>query len=170
MIFSGLTFHQLSIFAERGMALNAALQGFQVAALVSAISVFVVGWLLDRVSIRLILAVTMTVEIGILLMLQVMAEPWHILPYGLLFGMSGGSFMAMDAVVWPKYFGRAHLGAIRGVTTTAMVVGAALGPFPMGLGLDYLGSYGPVLTAFTIFPLAIAVAAFFVQRPERKGQ
>ncbi|MCB0126282.1 MAG: hypothetical protein KDE58_28690, partial [Caldilineaceae bacterium] len=69
---------------------------------------------------------------------------------------------------WAKYYGRRHLGSITGVTTTVTVGASALGPMPMGIARDLLGSYGLTLKLLAILPLVLAVASLFVDRPEKK--
>ena len=64
----------------------------------------------------------------------------------------------MDATVWAKYYGRLHLGAIRGVTMIGSLGGTALGPYPVGLSMDRLDSFAPAL---------LVLVALFVQRPEK---
>jgi len=47
------------------------------------------------------------------------------------------------------------------------VIGAtALGPYPLGLSLDYFGSYSPVLSAL-LLPLLIGLSLLFIQRPQK---
>jgi cyanate permease len=48
------------------------------------------------------------------------------------------------------------------------IAGSALGPMPMGIARDWMGSYLPALTVSAVLPLALAVVALFARRPERK--
>ena len=72
--------------------------------------------------------------------------------------------------VWARYFGRVHLGKIRGTVWTATVAGSALGPPIMGLAKDYLGSFAPALWLFATFYGILALAALFVTSPRRESQ
>jgi hypothetical protein len=71
----------------------------------------------------------------------------------------------MDSTVWAKYFGRLHLGKIRGATMIGTLGGTAFGAYPLGLSYDLTGSYATALLALLVFPFSITLAAFFVRRP-----
>jgi hypothetical protein len=102
-----------------------------------------------------------------LILVQRMATPAQGFLYGALLGLSSGAFRVLDGVVWAKYFGRRYLGAIRGATMLGIVGGTAIGPYPLGISFDVLGSYSPALNGMLIPALAIGLFAFFVQRPDR---
>lgn len=89
----------------------------------------------------------------------------HGILYGICMGICSGSFRVVDAVLWAKYFGRQHLGAIRGVTTLGATGGTALGAFPLGLSMDLLGSYGPALDGLIGITIIIAIIVWFTKRP-----
>ncbi len=91
----------------------------------------------------------------------------HGILYGLCMGLCSSSFRVIDAVVWAKYFGRQHLGAIRGVTTLGATSGTALGAFPLGLSMDLLGSYDPALKSFIGCTVLIACIVLFTKRPQK---
>ncbi len=169
MILTGLHFHQVSLFQSRGLSTSAAIGAFQVVGVASATSVFVVGWLLDHVSPRWLLAVAMSFLAGTMLLAMSMTRLWHVVMYGVLMGATSGFFRAIDSVVWAKYYGRRHLGAVRGAALMGVVIGTALGPYPLGLSRDVLGSYSPALTALLVLPLSIAVAALLVSRPRKRA-
>jgi hypothetical protein len=75
----------------------------------------------------------------------------------------------LDAVVWAKYFGRLHLGSIRGAVMIGVVGGTALGPYPLGLSLDMLDSYTPALLGLLVLPIGIGVAALWIKRPVKRA-
>ena len=61
--------------------------------------------------------------------------------------------------VYAHYFGRSHLGEIKGLATTISVAGTAFGPYLFALGFDYFGNYGPILLLSALMPLVVAIAA-----------
>jgi cyanate permease len=73
----------------------------------------------------------------------------------------------VNSVIWAIYFGRQHLGSITGLTTTILIAGAALGPMPLGVAHDLLGSYNQALTLFALLPLGLGVANLFFGKPEK---
>jgi cyanate permease len=126
------------------------------------------GRLLDKFSARSLLAGSLALLVGAMLTVQVMATPWQAFFVGGLMGLVSGSFRVMDATVWPKYFGRLHLGAIKGATSISIIGCTALGPFLLGASFDYFGSYSPALNGLLVLPLIISLLAFFIKRPEKE--
>jgi MFS family permease len=169
MVTAGLVFHQTSLFETQGLGRDAAVRVFQMIALASVGGNFAMGWLLDRYSARYILAALLSLLSLTIILVQVMYLPIHGLLYGVLMGLCSGSFRVIDNVIWAKYFGRRHLGSIRGVTMFGAIGGTALGAYPLGLSIDRWGSYGPALNGLLVIALSIGTIALFVQRPQKRG-
>lgn len=167
MILAGLVFHQISLFEVRGMGRDTALLAFNVIALFSIISNLGMGRLLDRYSARLLLALTMLLLAATMIMVQVMSTPGQAFLYAALQGLVSGVFRVMDSTVWAKYFGRLHLGAIRGATMIGVIGATSLGPYALGLSMDHWGSYAPVISGLLVVPLTIAVVALLIKRPTK---
>lgn len=72
-------------------------------------------------------------------------------------------------VSWPHYFGRYHLGSIRGAATVFMVIGSALGPLPFGLSYDLTGGYEFVIIGMMIFTAFIFIMTLSVRHTLPKG-
>jgi MFS family permease len=79
--------------------------------------------------------------------------------YGIVLGTMQGMSSAIALTVYPHYFGRLHIGAIKGKVSTIVVAGTAAGPLLLSIGLDVSGSYRPVLLVAALAPLTIAVVA-----------
>jgi sugar phosphate permease len=168
MITAGLVFHQTSLFVEGGLGRDAAVSIFQVIAFASIAGNLIMGRLLDRFSARFLLAALMLLLAFTLFLVQVMHVTWHGILYGICMGLCSGSFRVIDAVLWAKYFGRQHLGSIRGVTTLGATGGTALGAFPLGLSKDFLGSYAPALDLFIVITLLMACIVWVTKRPQKQ--
>ena len=76
--------------------------------------------------------------------------------------------MTTNNVIWANYFGRAHLGSIRGLATTAMVTSSAIGPLPFGVLSDLMGSHEIALLALVILPGVSVIASLCAVPPVRK--
>jgi cyanate permease len=88
--------------------------------------------------------------------------------FGIMLGGLGGLSRVVNGVVWPNYFGRKHLGSISGLATTILVLGAALGPMPIGIARDVWGSYDLILIVLAVIPIALAAATLlFGEKPTR---
>lgn len=167
MLMAGLVFHQISLFEVRGLERQLAIDAFKVIAILSIVGNLSMGRLIDKFSARLLLTLTLLMLIVALALVQVMTTPLQAVVYAALIGLGSGSFRVIDSVVWAKYYGRLHLGAIRGATMIGVIGGTALGPYPLGLSLDYLGSYAPVLTALLALPVVIGIMVIFIKRPHK---
>jgi cyanate permease len=60
------------------------------------------------------------------------------------------------------------LGSIAGITYLISVAGSSLGPMPMGIARDLLGSFDVVLNALAIIPLALALLSLTIRWPRQK--
>src|SRR5690625_7477769 len=103
--------------------------------------------LMDRVRPRMLLSASQVLQAATLILAAVVAGPAPILVYGLLLGTTQGLNGAIQASVHAHYFGRKHLGAIKGLASAVSVAGDPVGPLGGALGCDAAGSYTPVLRA-----------------------
>ena len=83
---------------------------------------------------------------------------WGIV-YGFLFGAGVGGLHTLLRLAWADYYGRVHLGAIRGLTLPAQIGGQAIGPVVSGFMFDASGGYR---APFVIFGTAVGLAALLV--------
>jgi hypothetical protein len=85
--------------------------------------------------------------------------------YALSLGGAYGSQQAINAAGYAQYFGRDHLGAIRGSSFVFGISGAAFGPLPFAASVDWTGSYTAVLIGCCGLCLACGAGAFLIKRP-----
>ena len=64
---------------------------------------------------------------------------WHGFAGAVLAGVGLGCGMLMQAHIWPSYFGRAHIGAIRGAATPLTIAMTAAGAPVLGVLFDSAG-------------------------------
>ncbi len=100
-----------------------------------------------------------------MLLLLVAQSPSLVLMYSAWRGASSGLWMVAADVAWPSYFGRKHLGSIRGIGYAVGVVGAAIGPIPFGLSYDLSGSYSVAIGGLLILPVMAAIAVTQTRPP-----
>lgn len=162
---TAVAFHQIGLLTSRGLTPTEAAANFlpQIVATLTALTV--VGALADRVSGRLIISASMIV-LSAGLVWAIFVEPgWSAIVFGVLIGFAGGITRVVDTVELPKYFGLAHLGAIRGRVTAAAVTGSAIGPliFAVLQGTD--GDYTVPLVVAAVLPIPVAVMALRFRAP-----
>ena len=81
------------------------------------------------------------------------------IPMGFLLGVGVGGIHLLLRLTWADYYGRLHLGSIRGLTLPAQIGGQAIGPIIAGFMYDSTGGYE---TPFTAFGIIVAFAAVMV--------
>ena len=67
-------------------------------------------------------------------------------------GFGVGGLHLLVRLAWADYYGRQHLGSIRGLTLSAQIGGQAMGPILAGVLWDVTGSYQ---LSFLVFALAV---------------
>lgn len=85
--------------------------------------------------------------------------------FAVAFGAGQGILIAVMGVVWVKFYGRTHLGSIRGAVWCVTVAGSGCGPLIMGTLRDYTGQYDTALLVFLAMLSPLAIATWFIQRP-----
>lgn len=91
-----------------------------------------------------------------------------VLAAGARFGVSQAIIFGAASPLWARYFGRLHLGKIRGVLMTLNVALSSLGPLMVGVTRDWRGDFGFALAVFALAPLPLAALALLVTPPRRE--
>lgn len=168
MLGTGLTFHIVSIFADSGMDATLAAAAFVPVATTQAVTNLGSGFLVERIRLRTLLSISLLLQTLALWLTPYLSSSWLVLLFGVNLGAIFGLQRTVSSVAWAKYFGRLHLGAIAGFSSTILVAASALGPMPMGIARDLLGSYTTTLRILAVIPLVLAGASLFVDRPQRR--
>lgn len=165
MIQTGLFFSLVAIVLDRGLPeSNAVLMtsafGFSLAA-----AHLIGGFLADQLPSRILMSLSL-VGFGIGLAIFWGGESSYFLMLaGGVLGLSQGVFFGSSNPTWARYFGRDHLGRIRGIVMTGMVASSSLGPFLIGLCKDLTGGYGLILGTFSLLPIPVAITMLFAAPP-----
>ncbi|MEZ4726153.1 MAG: MFS transporter [Caldilineaceae bacterium] len=170
MLGTGLMFHIVSIFDDNGMSATVAAAAFVPVAITTALTNLGSGFLVDRVRLRVLLAWALVMQTISLWMVPYLGTVALAMTFGISLGITNGLQRTVNTVAWAKYYGRLHLGSISGVTSTVLVGASALGPMPMGVARDLLGSYGPTLKLLAVIPLVLALTSLFVDRPAKRKE
>ncbi|GAA4289068.1 MFS transporter [Georgenia daeguensis] len=168
MLSTGLNFHQIAVLGERGLTPAQAALNFVPQAVTTMTVTIAIGALADRFAPKLGLVISMALLAGSLLMLPVLDSGWTALVYGGLLGAAGGTVRTVEVAAYSYYFGTAHIGAIRGVSTTVSVGSTAFGPLALSLGAGLTGSYATAATLLAAVPAAVIVLALVVRPPARR--
>ena len=165
LVLTGLSFNQVAILTDRGLPATLAAATFTVESLVGLPITLLAGSLADRFPLRFTLAAGQ-VFLALAMVVLLMSDSAGLaLVYAALRGVSGGFWSVAADVAWPSYFGKRHLGSIRGFGYSMGIAGAALGPIPFGLAYDLLGGYNPAILGLLILPVIAGLALMVVRTP-----
>jgi MFS family permease len=168
MISTGLMFHFYSLMAEKGITKESAALIIGLVALPGLIMPFVMGIIADKLKPKMIVVMTLTSIAASIIFLMFVKSIYlaaiFMIVYGFVINVQGITL----SVMWANYFGRQHLGSIRGAATIFMVIGSALGPLPFGISFDLTTSYIPVLIVMTLVTLFAVLLASSVVKPNKK--
>ena len=166
MLITTLFFFQVSIFEQQGMPPGMAANMFAVSALIMALTMQAIGKGLDRYNPKFIFSGTLFLLAVCLIGITFVADTQSAIVYALCFGVLTGANMTLFGFMWAYYFGRKHLGSIQGVGQASGIVGASIGPLPLGIAFDQFGSYTEALHLLAILPVVCALIALFLIRPD----
>jgi MFS family permease len=166
MLVTSIFFYQVPILESHGLSAQVAANIFPLTAITMIIFMPIQGRLLDRFPTPVMFAWALLLLSGALIAIAFVDDLPSAMIYSVVFGMSNAALHAVYAYVWPRYFGRKHLGSIQGTATMIGVVGASLGPLPLGIAYDLFGSYTSALFLFAAQPLLAAILVLFVKPPK----
>jgi len=162
---TALTFHNENLLGEQGLTDTQAAAIFIPALFGSAVAAMIIGTLTDHVGARGLMFFG-GITLALSTFMSTLAAPGLMATlYGVMLGVSGGSINALAGALYPKWFGVDHIGAIRALATTAMVLGSAVGPLLYSLGNDQAGSYEPIVVITALLSAVVAVVALLVPPP-----
>ncbi len=169
-LITGLVVHQISYFENQGLSAQLAANIFPITAVSMVVFILIFGMLLDRVSTRFVLSGGILLMAVTMWVMRIADTPALAIFYALIMGACQGSMMTMFPYVWPRYFGREHLGSIQGQASTVIIIGASVGQIPFAIFYDWLGSYHEALLIFSLFPVAFGILVAFLKPPQKSPQ
>lgn len=168
LIHTAIFFCMVPMFQERGLSAGDVAASLTVFAVCLAVMQLVGGMLADRVRASFLISTGLVgLAMTVLLLLVANSQAMALLAGGAL-GVSQGIFFGATHPLWARYFGRRHLGKIRGMLMTVNVACSSLGPLFAGVTRDWQGDFTLALIVFAIAPLPIAACSFLVAPPKRE--
>lgn len=168
MMMTSVTFHITSLGGEAGLDRAHALAVFLPAAAFSVTGNCLGGWISDRVQLKWVLLAMLVFQSVALAGLLHFGQRWG---YGLFlsgYGASAGLFTPLLGVTWPRFFGRAHLGAISGANMSTMVLASALGPVLFSTGHRLGGSYAGAIYLCLAAAAVLMVPTLTAENPQQR--
>ncbi|MEM9645288.1 MAG: MFS transporter [Planctomycetota bacterium] len=165
MIGTAVVFHLFTLCQDRGMSEDLPPDLFKVFGLSMLVMQLGGGVLTDFLRLHRLLGIgvfLLTIGMG---SLAVGESSGHFYGFAAAFGAGQGLLIAVNAVVWVRYFGREHLGKIRGAVWCLTVAGSGCGPLLMGITRDRWGLFDPAIASLTALLVPLAIAAWFAVPP-----
>ena len=88
--------------------------------------------------------------------------------FAIIYGLFRGAIVLMSIIIWADYYGRTHLGAIRGLTTPFNIISLSAGPVLAGYFYDELGSYDMIFSVFIMLYIISGILILFTNAPKKK--
>ncbi len=169
LIGTGIVFYALPIYADCGIDVDRAKLMFSTFSLSMIACQIAGGVLADRFPMHRLLAAgfgLLAIGTGVV---PLTTGEVHVHLFGLCFGAGQGLAISVNSTMWVRYYGRTHLGKIRGASWCAMVAGSGCGPLILGLFKDYQGSFQAGLWLFFVVLLPLVPAAWLATAPPIKS-
>lgn len=167
LVGTAIVFNIVDLFESRGLTEGDTALFFGCFAVTMAASQFLGGLLADRFRLNLLLCASMLGTALSVTYLHWLEGAGGVVVFAVGQGCAQGLFMVLGQTIWARYFGRAHLGKIRGTVWTATVAGSSVGPFVMGVAKDACGDYAAAIWLFAAMNALLAVAALAVTAPRQ---
>ena len=155
----GFIGHRFAFWSDRGFDESTIAWTLALDSLVFASSMLLAGFLVDRYPVRLVGAVAALIQILGVLATITLDNALGLYATAVAVGLGGGANGVVQIHIWPTYFGRAHIGSIRGIVVPTTLAGMGLGLPLVGRIYGVTGSYYP---AFWMSIGLLAAAAFLL--------
>jgi MFS family permease len=157
MLVTSLHVEYTGILKSHGLDAQTAATMFTVSGISAAICMPIVGRMLDVFQTKWMYFGGLLVMSASLFSITMVGGLSSAIVFAVIFGLNNAITMTFVGYLWPRYFGRKHLGSIQGTGQMIMIIGASLGPLPLGYALDTWGSYDGMLQVMAMIPLVISV-------------
>jgi sugar phosphate permease len=148
LVISGLHFHWFTYMTSQGLSDGVAVTSISVHSLAGIPASLVAGFLTERIHVRHILMVTSLGFGASVVMLLYTSTPVMAYAFGISLGVFSGVMFTTTLVIYADYFGRDHLGSIRGMVSPIQQITNASGPLVASLAFDFTGNYTAIFWTF----------------------
>ena len=166
MVQGGVSLHQVAHYINQGLPASSAALAASTFAFAQIVSSMFWASLGRRVPVRFLLSAAAVVVAAAAFGTSLSASlPTELLSAAAV-GFGVGGLHLLVRLAWADYYGREHLGTIRGYTMSAQVGGQAAGPVLAGFMFDATGSYQLPLLVFTGAATLAGILALFATPPK----
>ena len=163
----GFMVHRAAFWSDRGFDQGVIAWSFSLDSIVFAGAMLLAGFLVERYPVRLVGAGAALFQIlGVLITMR-FNSTLGLYAAAMAVGLGAGTNGVVQIHIWPTYFGRAHIGAIRGIVVPTALVGMGLSPPLVGRIYDVVGSYFPAFW-MSVALISIAVVLLASAKPPKR--
>lgn len=162
---SGVGLHLIPHLTQQGLGEATAVGAISVMFTAGAAGALTLGFLSEHISPRLILGsiyLLLATSTGILIVADNIPQVYL---FAVLNGIAGSGVNTLSPILWARYYGRATLGSIYGITRAAQVTGLAMGPLLSGILFDTTGAYYDAFLIFAMLALGSSLLILVARTP-----
>ena len=126
------------------------------------------GKFLDQYETHNVIGISLLVTTASLISISFASNITFAIIYSIIFGINNAFNLTLFGYIWPRYFGRLHVGSIQGTGQMVLVVGASIGAMPFALAMDFGYDLLFTIRASALYPLLSAFLCFFFLRESQK--
>ncbi len=168
-----LFFTQVEFAAVKGWSHVAFVALFPLCTAAGIAGMFLAGWAIDRIGTARALPLALVPLMIAFVLLSLTRGGAPIALAMMLTGLSQASMGTLASAFWAEFYGTRHIGAVKALGGSIMVLGTAIGPGVSGLLLDagiglpaiFLGN--AVIVALSVLLVAAGIASAVRQLPAR---
>ena len=162
----GIGFHQAAYFQDQGIAAAVAALAISAYSLSGAFANLLWGFLVERVSERLLAAFSISFAALLCLFLLTVDTTFEAMAFAVLFGLAARGESSLIVMIQAQYFGRGSFGAITGFSTPFQQISLGLGPILAAVLYEIAGeSYTPAFILFAGMFASSALLVWFARKP-----
>ncbi|MDP7517562.1 MAG: MFS transporter [Arenicellales bacterium] len=164
MIGTALFFHHLNLADEKGWSHAWITGNYSLFAATTVVTLIFAGTLVDRLTAIRIMPYLLSPLALAMVTIGLIDSMWGVIPYMLLMGIQSGFYFPVMSALWAELYGVGHIGAIKSLNASAMVLSSAIGPVLMGWLADLGVPLSTVCLYFAVYAAAAAVLVFLALR------
>ena len=162
-IATGIFVYQSFILSSKNWGPYVIAQSFMAYSVLSVITLFIAGFLIDKFSSRRLLIYMNLPFLLSLFLIIVFDNPIISFLFLGLIGISNGLANVLGSATWAEVYGVKHIGSIKALTTALMVFSTAFGTAVFGLLIDNGFSIEEISIISGTYILLALIALFFVR-------
>lgn len=169
LMFTGFIFHQVHLVESKGWSLSVWASLFFMYALISVGTKIISGFLVDRYG-AIYMVPWLSIPMGVGLVLLAVSS--NIIWGGAflaLMGITVGFQSTVSAPFWSEMYGNKHLGSIKSLATSVMVLSTAISPIILGVYIDQGIKIETLAMASAIFVFLTSALAWYACRVRQRS-